>query len=288
MRVHELAKELGVTSKELLAALGQMGAEGKSASSSVPDDLVPRLRASGGKATATPAKPREVLEPPPHAAQAQARRRSRPPPSRPPRGRRPRRPPPPRPPAPAKPAPKRPERKPEPAAAAPGLQVVVGATPQTLAEKLDRSPAEIVKVLFMAGEMVTATTSLSDDAIELVAAEFGTDGRRSSASQDELKAEDVVDDIDEAALVAAGARRHDHGARRPREDQAPRRDPLHRRRRGRVRRHHPAHRRVPGARGRRARSRSSTRPGTRRSPRCAPAARASPTSPCSSWPPTTA
>ena len=64
MRVHELAKELGVTSKELLATLEQMGVAGKSASSSVPEDLVPRLRASGGKATEAP-KRREVLEPPP-------------------------------------------------------------------------------------------------------------------------------------------------------------------------------------------------------------------------------
>ena len=65
MRVHELAKELGVSSKELLETLGAMGVTGKSASSSVPEDIVPRLRASGGKATTTPAKPREVLEPPP-------------------------------------------------------------------------------------------------------------------------------------------------------------------------------------------------------------------------------
>ena len=46
MRVHELAKELGVTSKKLLGTLEQMGATGRSASSSVPDELVPRLRAS--------------------------------------------------------------------------------------------------------------------------------------------------------------------------------------------------------------------------------------------------
>ena len=64
MRVHELAKELGVSSKELLATLEQMGVTGKSASSGVPEDLVPRLRASGGKATEAP-KRREVLEPPP-------------------------------------------------------------------------------------------------------------------------------------------------------------------------------------------------------------------------------
>jgi translation initiation factor IF-2 len=64
VRVHELAKELEVTSKELLATLEHMGVSGKSASSSVPEDLVPRLRASGGKATEAP-KRREVLEPPP-------------------------------------------------------------------------------------------------------------------------------------------------------------------------------------------------------------------------------
>ena len=73
MRVHELAKELGVTSKELLAALEQMGVTGKSASSSVPEDIVPRLRASGGKATTAPAKSREVLEPPPQPRKPRAK-----------------------------------------------------------------------------------------------------------------------------------------------------------------------------------------------------------------------
>jgi len=50
LRVHELAKELGVASKELLASLKEMGIDGLTASSSVPDQAVPRLRASGGKA----------------------------------------------------------------------------------------------------------------------------------------------------------------------------------------------------------------------------------------------
>src|SRR5688500_8999150 len=64
MRIHELAKELDVSSKELLETLEKMGVAGKSASSSVPEDLVPRLRASGGKVTKA-AKPRQVMEPPP-------------------------------------------------------------------------------------------------------------------------------------------------------------------------------------------------------------------------------
>src|SRR5947208_14904495 len=74
MRVHELAKELGVTSKELLETLEQMGVGGKSASSSVPEDIVPRLRASGGKATAAPPRSREVLEPPPQPRRAKPKR----------------------------------------------------------------------------------------------------------------------------------------------------------------------------------------------------------------------
>ena len=68
-------------------------------------------------------------------------------------------------------------------------------------------------------------------------------------------------------------RRDDHGPRRPRQDDAPRRDP-----RDQVvnrgRRDHAAHRRLPGLPRRRtaAGSPSSTRPATRRSPPCAPAA----------------
>src|SRR5437660_11256579 len=49
MRIHELAKELGVQSKDILASLEQMGFEGRTASSTVPDEAIPRLRAAGGK-----------------------------------------------------------------------------------------------------------------------------------------------------------------------------------------------------------------------------------------------
>ncbi|MDP9184126.1 MAG: translation initiation factor IF-2 [Actinomycetota bacterium] len=203
MRVHELAKELGVSSKELLEALAQMGVTGKSASSSVPEDMVPRLRASGGQATAAPTKPREVLEPPPQPRKPRAK---------------------PKPKAQEKPkltvvetpavaddeaatkpaeskATKR--RRPEPeqvVPAGPVLQVIHGATPQTIAEKVDRSPAEIVKILFMGGDMVTATTSLTDEAIELVANELGYTAEVVGL-EDELKAEDETEDLDEASLV---------------------------------------------------------------------------------------
>src|SRR5437762_5823476 len=204
MRVHELAKELGVTSKELLETLEQMGVSGKSASSSVPEDIVPRLRASGGKATAAPPKPREVLEPPPQPRRAKPKRAATPakPATSAPAVT----------PAPAAaeaPAPARaparkraPEKPPEPVApSGPVLQVVHGATPQVIAEKLDRSPAEIVKILFMAGEMATATTSLTDDSIRVIAEELGYTADIVGI-EDELKIEEQADEAaDRGALV---------------------------------------------------------------------------------------
>jgi translation initiation factor IF-2 len=81
------------------------------------------------------------------------------------------------------------------------LQVVHGATPQVIAEKLDRSPAEIVKILFMAGEMATATTSLADDAIRVIADELGYTATIVGI-EDELKLEEQEDEApQEGALV---------------------------------------------------------------------------------------
>src|SRR5437773_2004092 len=207
MRVHELAKELGVTSKELLETLEQMGVSGKSASSSVPEDIVPRLRASGGKATTAPPKSREVLEPPPQPRRAKPKRVAT--------AVKPAAPAPAEVPAPvvaeapatARPqARKRAAEKPEPPApSGPVLQVVHGATPQVIAEKLDRSPAEIVKILFMAGEMATATTSLTDDAIRVIADELGYLADVVGI-EDELKLEEPEDEAaDQEALEHAKA-----------------------------------------------------------------------------------
>jgi translation initiation factor IF-2 len=191
MRVHELAKELGVTSKELLEALDQMGVSGKSASSSVPEDMVPRLRASGGKATVAPARPREVLEPPPQPRRAKPKRAAAPKPAPAPV------PTPVAEPAAAAPAPtpsrtRAPAPEAPPVPTGPVLQVVHGATPQVIAEKLDRSPAEIVKILFMAGDMVTATTSLSDGAIGVIADALGYRADVVGI-EDELKLEEIDD-----------------------------------------------------------------------------------------------
>jgi translation initiation factor IF-2 len=79
------------------------------------------------------------------------------------------------------------------------MRFIRGSTPQTIADKSGRSPAEIVKILFTAGEMATATTSLSDEAIQMVATELGHSAEIVGV---EDEADDVVvDDIDEAALA---------------------------------------------------------------------------------------
>jgi translation initiation factor IF-2 len=183
MRVHELAKELGVTSKDLLAALDAMGFESRTASSSVPDEAVPRLRASGGKAVPG-AKPKAAREEP--VAKARARPRAKPEPEPQPKAE-----PEPEPQAAAAqpdgaatatvavpPVGPAPQAKPAPAAAPakpalPSLKVVRGSSAQDLAEKVGRTPADIVKILLSLGEMVTATQSLSDEAITLVATQLG-------------------------------------------------------------------------------------------------------------------
>ena len=48
-----------------------------------------------------------------------------------------------------------------------------GVTIQELAPKLNRTPADLVRLLFEAGEMVTATASLADEMIELIAESLG-------------------------------------------------------------------------------------------------------------------
>jgi translation initiation factor IF-2 len=223
MRIHELAKELGVSSKEMLETLEKMGVTGKSASSSVPEDLVPRLRASGGKATKA-AKPRQVMEPPPKprakpkpkkttptAVPAPAVEKAPPvedaaaatPPAAPTSAASTTTAPAAPGPASAAPAPGSAVASVPAAPAAPigqVLQVVRGSTPQVFAEKTNRSPADIVKILFMSGEMVTATTSLSDEALRTIGSELGYQVEIVGL-EDELQAEDLQEEVDESKLV---------------------------------------------------------------------------------------
>jgi translation initiation factor IF-2 len=206
LRVHELAKELGVPSKELLAALREMGVDGLTASSSVPEQAVPRLRASGGKAVPE-AKLREVVEEPlPKArpkprAKGEAKAATEPEPEQPIAEEAPVAvlevpapevtPVEPAAPAPAPVAPAEAEpRKPS----VPTLKLVRGATPQDVADKTSRTAADVVKILFTMGEMVTATQSLSDEGLTLVASELGYEAEIVGVEEEEEIEEEPVDE----------------------------------------------------------------------------------------------
>jgi translation initiation factor IF-2 len=73
--------------------------------------------------------------------------------------------------------------------------VVKGATAQDIAERTDRSPADIVKILISLGDMATATQSLSDDAIGVVARELGYEAEIVGVEEEEEEEEQVDDGV---------------------------------------------------------------------------------------------
>ena len=52
-----------------------------------------------------------------------------------------------------------------------------GSTARDLGPKLNRSAGDVIRFLLLQGEMVTATQSLTDDMIDLFAAELGAEVR---------------------------------------------------------------------------------------------------------------
>jgi translation initiation factor IF-2 len=202
VRIHELAKELGVASKEIIASLAEMGYEGRTASSTVPDEAVPRIRAAGGHVRPG-SKPRAAT-----AEQLPTRRPAEVKPSEPP--------------AAGNgevtaavaqavveteaEAEEAPAAEPAPVAEAPqgeaerAIRVAHGATPQDLADKLGASVGEVVKILFSAGEMASASQSLTDEAIEVVAGELGRAVEIVAPIQEADQEADEAEPVDESRL----------------------------------------------------------------------------------------
>jgi translation initiation factor IF-2 len=90
----------------------------------------------------------------------------------------------------------------------PDFEVILerGSTPQEVGPKLNRSAGDIIRFLFMQGEVVTATQSLSDDMIELFAAEIGArinlvdPGEEQEAALQARYFADEETEVDEASL----------------------------------------------------------------------------------------
>jgi translation initiation factor IF-2 len=187
-RVHEVAKELGLTSKQVLAHLEAIGNPVKSHSSTIDEALADRVRTELGNGA--PADPVEVSAPaeptaappevaaPAHEAAAQAG------------------------PEPVTTAPE-PEPIVEEEEAPATIRVHRGVTVKDFAEKLGVSPAEIVKLLLGAGEMVTVTQSMSDEAVILVADELEARVEIVEPGQEEEDEEEPPGAVeDEEQLVA--------------------------------------------------------------------------------------
>ncbi|MPZ69316.1 MAG: translation initiation factor IF-2 [Actinobacteria bacterium] len=244
-RVHEVAKELGLSSKEVLAHLEKIGEPVKSHASTLEDDVADKVRSALGngsqtkkKTTATKAAPKKAAPkkapakkttakkatakkttakksaapkaapkkatpaPEPKAAEAPA-----PAPKEAPAPKAAPAPTPePEPVQEAAPAPEPdvPEPAPErPAAAASDdsiLKVHRGITVQDFAERAEVPAQEVVKLLFAAGEMMTVTQSMSDEAIFLAAEELGVKTEIVEPGQDEAEVDESLAEEDEGVV----------------------------------------------------------------------------------------
>jgi translation initiation factor IF-2 len=234
-RVHEIAKEQGLSSKELLAALKGAGVEAKAAASSVEEgDALKAIQAAkgdGGAATATKPKPApQAQAAPPQAAKPAAPAAAKPAPTskgpvrpadKPAAGgaagkkrrvvidsqaaRRDQMggPPPQRPPRRRGGRRRRPlleEPPPKTEAAEPeATKVPSGATVREVAELLGLGSAEVIKKLMTMGEMATLTQTLTDESIAAIADEYDRKLEIVTTADEEPEAPEFEDSDEELA-----------------------------------------------------------------------------------------
>lgn len=173
IRVHQIAKELGLPSKDAVDMLTTLGVDVTNHASAIDESAADQLRAlvkNGAPGSA--AAPEAATRPAPA------------------------------PPAAAKPAPGAAAPVAVPAAGPAANEVIVsrGVTVADFATKIGRSTGEVIKQLMQLGEMKTITQSLSDDEVELLAAEMGVNVKIVSLREEEA----IGSETTETPAAAAG------------------------------------------------------------------------------------
>src|SRR5919202_5709396 len=228
-RVHEIAKQRGMPSKEVIAILQKAGLDVKTAAQSIDENDIAMAFSNGGT------KPAETPQPNASAQTADGGSQEQPPAQRPQRAERPTRPtraaPPTRgdgggaggrrrrvvidsqasrrqqgPPPPQQPPRRGRGRRRRGQWVEPDFsqqeekveeevitKVNSGATVKEVAESLGLTAPEVIKKLMELGEMATLTQTLSDEAIELLAGEFGKEVTIVHAADDVEEEPAVVD-----------------------------------------------------------------------------------------------
>jgi len=159
MRVYQLAKQVGLSSTEVIEKLVNLGVEVKSHMCNLEDGEVERfLEAQGVKETVKPA-----------SKLATAKQITRP------------------------------------------LEVVEGATVKQFSEMVGHPPSEIIKMLINLGEMTTINQPMSNEAIKVLAEEFGYEAHIISPEEAEAKEVEIPEELAPRPPVVTIMGHVDHG-----------------------------------------------------------------------------